>query len=72
MAVLYNPSGGAKSTADDYMKFLVMLMNKGKYNGKQILSEESVDEMMKIQTTPEQIKYAPKAQKVLIMHWEVG
>ena len=39
---LYNPSGGARSTADDYMKFLVMLMNKGKYNGKQILSEESV------------------------------
>ena len=34
-----NPSGGAKSTADDYMKFLVMLLNKGKYNGVQILSE---------------------------------
>lgn len=56
-----NPSGGAKSTADDYMKFLVMLMNKGNYRGKQILSEESVDEMMKAQTTPEMIKYAPKA-----------
>src|SRR6185503_16242305 len=24
-----NPSGGALSTADDYMKFLVMLLNKG-------------------------------------------
>ena len=24
-----NPSGGAKSTAEDYMKFLVMLLNKG-------------------------------------------
>jgi len=58
---LYNPSGGARSTADDYMKFLVMLMNKGKYNGKQILSEESVDEMMKVQTTSSMIKYAPKA-----------
>jgi len=58
---LYNPSGGAKSTADDYMRFLVMLMNKGKYNGKQILSEESVDEMMKVQTTSGMIKYAPKA-----------
>ncbi len=56
-----NPSGGAISTADDYMKFLVMLMNKGKYKGKQILSEESVDEMMKVQTIPEMIKYAPKA-----------
>lgn len=58
---LYNPSGGARSTADDYMKFLVMLMNKGKYNGKQILSEESVDEMMKIQTANVPKRYAPKA-----------
>lgn len=58
---LYNPSGGARSTADDYMKFLVMLMNKGKSNGKQILSEESVDEMMKIQTNTSMIRYAPKA-----------
>src|SRR5258705_1294571 len=58
---LYNPSGGARSTADDYMKFLVMLMNKGKYNGKQILSEESVNEMMKVQTTSSMIRYAPKA-----------
>ncbi len=56
-----NPSGGARSTADDYMKFLVMLMNKGNYNGKQILSEESVDEMMKIQTANVPIRYAPKA-----------
>ena len=58
---LYNPSGGARSTADDYMKFLVMLMNKGKYNGKQILSEESVAEMMKIQTANVPKRYVPKA-----------
>jgi CubicO group peptidase (beta-lactamase class C family) len=56
-----NPSGGALSTADDYMKFLVMLLNKGKYNGVQILSENSVNEMLKVQNTPQQIKYAPKA-----------
>jgi len=58
---LYNPSGGAKSTADDYMKFLVMLMNKGKYNGRQVLTEESVDEMMKIQTANVFKRYSPKA-----------
>ena len=58
---LYNPSGGARSTADDYMKFLVMLMNKGKYNGRQILSEESVNEMMKIQTANVPKRYVPKA-----------
>ena len=56
-----NPSGGAKSTADDYMKFLVMLLNKGKYNGQQILSENAVNEMIKVQNRPDQIKYAPKA-----------
>lgn len=56
-----NPSGGAQSTADDYMKFLVMLLNKGKYRGKQILSEESINALMQIQTKPGLIKYAPKS-----------
>ncbi|HMK25820.1 MAG TPA: serine hydrolase domain-containing protein [Chitinophagaceae bacterium] len=56
-----NPSGGAQSTADDYMKFLVMLMNKGKYNGQQVLSENAVNQMMQVQDKPEQIKFAPNA-----------
>ncbi|MGQ0738494.1 MAG: serine hydrolase domain-containing protein [Bacteroidota bacterium] len=56
-----NPSGGAQSTADDYMKFLLMLLNNGKYNGKQILSEGAVNEMRKVRNEAEQIKYAPKA-----------
>jgi CubicO group peptidase (beta-lactamase class C family) len=55
-----NPTGGAITTADDYMQFLVMLLNKGKYKGKQILSEESVDELMRIYTKPEQIRFSPK------------
>jgi len=58
---LYNPSGGARSTAEDYMKFMVMLMNKGKYNGKQVLSEASVDEMLKIQTANVPKRYVPKS-----------
>ncbi|MBK9939403.1 MAG: beta-lactamase family protein [Chitinophagaceae bacterium] len=56
-----NPSGGAKSTADDYMKFLVMLLNNGKHNGVQILTENSVDEMRKVQNRTVQIMYAPKS-----------
>lgn len=56
-----NPSGGAKSTADDYMKFLVMLLNKGKHNGVQVLSEKSVDEMMLPQNELNEIRYAPKS-----------
>lgn len=56
-----NPSGGALSSADDYLHFLIMLLNKGVYQGRRILSEKSVDEMLQVQTKPEQIKYAPKA-----------
>jgi CubicO group peptidase (beta-lactamase class C family) len=59
--MLIDPSGGATSTADDYMKFLVMLMNKGTYAGKRILSEASVEQIFQIQTTPAKIKFAPKA-----------
>lgn len=56
-----NPSGGAVSTAEDYMKFLVMLLNKGKYNGQQILSESSAAHLLQTQTKPELIRYAPKS-----------
>jgi CubicO group peptidase (beta-lactamase class C family) len=56
-----NPSGGAQSTADDYMRFLVMLLNKGRYNGTQILTENSVNLLMQVQTSPAMIKYAPKS-----------
>ena len=56
-----NPSGGAVSTAEEYMKFLVMLLNKGKYKGKQILSEESVETLKQVQTQSVKISYAPKA-----------
>ncbi len=56
-----NPSGGASSTPDDYMKFLMMLLNKGKFAGKQILSEESVELLKTVQTTNVKIAYAPKA-----------
>ncbi|MBO4628711.1 MAG: beta-lactamase family protein [Treponema sp.] len=40
-------SGGAGlcSTVDDYMKFGLMLLNKGKHNGKQILQPATVDFM---------------------------
>jgi CubicO group peptidase (beta-lactamase class C family) len=52
-----DPSGGAKSSADDYMKFLTMLLNNGMYNGKQVLSEKAVNELFKIQTGDARIVY---------------
>jgi len=55
-----NPSGGAKSTASDYMNFLTMILNKGMFNGKRILSEASVATMQQAQTNAAMIKYAPK------------
>lgn len=54
-----SPSDGAQSSGDDYIKFLGMLLNKGKYNGKQIISEESVNLLMQAQTTLDKIKSPP-------------
>jgi CubicO group peptidase (beta-lactamase class C family) len=39
------PAGGASSTPEDYMKFLVMILDKGVYRGVRVLSEKSVAEM---------------------------
>jgi len=39
------PAGGAISTPEDYMHFLIMILNKGIYNGKTILSEASIAQM---------------------------
>jgi len=39
------PAGGARSTANDYMHFLEMILHKGVYNGKRILSEKSIEAM---------------------------
>jgi CubicO group peptidase (beta-lactamase class C family) len=55
-----NPSGGARSTANDYMNFLSMILNKGMFEGKRILSEESIAEMQKPQFTSLPVKFAPK------------
>ena len=55
-----NPSGSAKSTATDYMNFQVMILNKGMYNGKRILSEKAIADMQEIQTKNATVKYAPK------------
>jgi len=60
-----NPSGGATSTAADYMNFLVMILNKGVFKDKRILSEKAVETMQQPQIKKEMIKYAPKAAEGL-------
>jgi CubicO group peptidase (beta-lactamase class C family) len=56
-----NPATGAKSSAADFTNFLAMLLNKGTFNNKQILTEGSVAELQKMTTEANQVKYAPKA-----------
>lgn len=56
----FNPSGGALSSANDYMSFLGMILNKGLFEGKRILSEKSITEMQKMQTGTAVVKYTPK------------
>ncbi|MCW3092722.1 MAG: beta-lactamase family protein [Ferruginibacter sp.] len=56
-----NPSTGAFSTAVDYMNFLTMMLDKGVFMGKRILSEAAVKEMETIQTKDIPKKYIPKA-----------
>lgn len=55
-----DPSGGAQSTASDYLNFLVMILNKGMFNGKRILSEASIAEMQADRTQGLTIAYTPK------------
>lgn len=56
-----NPSGGAVSTAADYTNFLSMILNKGMFNGKRILSEASIEIMQTPQMTSNMIAFTPAA-----------
>jgi CubicO group peptidase (beta-lactamase class C family) len=54
------PAGGAQSTPEDYMHFLIMILNKGMYNGRRILSENSVAQMQVNRITDDvRIMYSP-------------
>ncbi|MEP6750966.1 MAG: serine hydrolase domain-containing protein [Bacteroidota bacterium] len=54
-----SPSAGAMSTANDYINFLSMILNRGMFEGKRILSEKAIAEMQKVQTGAATIKYQP-------------
>ena len=58
--VTSNAADGAITTAGDYINFLAMLLNKGTFNGKQVLSEKSVAEMETIQFSRLPVKYMPR------------
>jgi len=52
-------AGGAISTARDYAGFLVMLIDKGEYRGRRILSRAAVDEMLRDQTRGSPLRFNP-------------
>ena len=58
--VTSNAADGAVTTANDYINFLAMLLNKGIFDGKTVLSEKSITEMETIQFPAVTVKYMPK------------
>jgi CubicO group peptidase (beta-lactamase class C family) len=51
------PAGDARSSADDYGRLLQMILQRGTFNGKQLLSAASLVEMHKDQTGSARIAY---------------
>lgn len=52
-------AGGATSTARDYARFLSMLVNKGTLDGRRVLSEAAVAEMLRDQTGGSPLRFNP-------------
>jgi CubicO group peptidase (beta-lactamase class C family) len=44
-----SPAAGARTTVNEYARFLTMILARGTFNGRQILSEASVDEIVRNQ-----------------------
>jgi CubicO group peptidase (beta-lactamase class C family) len=55
-----NAADGAITTSNDYINFLGMLLNKGTFDGKKVLSEKSVTEMETFQFAAIPVKYMPR------------
>jgi CubicO group peptidase (beta-lactamase class C family) len=67
-----NAFDGATTSAFDFINFLGMLLNKGTFEGKKVLSEKSVAEMETIQFANLKVKYVPKeaaGQKIALGCW---
>ena len=60
-----NPSGGAVCSANDYLNFMQMILNRGMFMGKRILSENAIQEMMKNHTQDIRVRFTPEQGKGL-------
>jgi CubicO group peptidase (beta-lactamase class C family) len=63
-----NAAMGCRSTAADYINFLSMLLNKGSFNNKVFLTEESLNTMFKKLEDASKIQNMPKATE----GWDYG
>ncbi|WP_343671552.1 serine hydrolase domain-containing protein [Chitinophaga sp.] len=52
-------AGGVRTSATDYMHFLEMIVNKGVYNNKRVLSETAIAAMLLDQTNGAEIENTP-------------
>jgi CubicO group peptidase (beta-lactamase class C family) len=55
-----NAYNGATTTPNDFINFLGMLLNKGTFEGKTVLSEKAIQEMETLQFSALPVKYVPK------------
>lgn len=70
-----SPFDGAVTTANDMMVFMQMLLNNGMFNGKRILSEKSINELLTIQFPKAAIKIKPaekKSSSIGLISWIDG
>jgi CubicO group peptidase (beta-lactamase class C family) len=68
----YRIAGGAGTRMMEYANFLLMLINDGKFNGKQVLSSASVAEILKDQTNGVPISYTPYTGDPLRENYRYG
>jgi CubicO group peptidase (beta-lactamase class C family) len=65
MSVVYLPlrnpiiAGGGFTSAEDYLRFAEMIVNRGTYQSKRVLSENAITEMLKDQTSNARIEGTP-------------
>lgn len=62
-----NVAGGARSTAEDYARFLTMLLQNGIWSGKQILSKEAVAQIEQDQSAASAIVATPYSTVVSLL-----
>ncbi len=55
-----NAFDGAVTTPNDFLNFLGMILDSGRFEGKQVLTEKSVQEMETLQFAALPVKYVPK------------